>query len=69
MQNYVIATCSTVDISPEYLKERNIDFLKFSYFLDCKEMLDDMGVSITHKEFYDAMRGGADTKTAHNEYF
>lgn len=64
MQNYVIATCSTADISPEYLKERNIDFLKFSYFLDGKEMLDDMGVSITHKEFYDAMRGGADTKTA-----
>ena len=63
MNNYVIATCSTSDVSPEYLKERKIDFLKFTYILDGVDHLDDMGVSMSYKEFYDAMRKGSDTKT------
>ncbi len=64
MNNYVIATCSTVDISAEHLKERNIDFIKFSYFLDGKEYFDDIGISMPYKQFYDAMKNGADTKTS-----
>lgn len=63
MNNYVIATCSTADVSPEYLKERQIGFLKFTYTLDGEEHLDDMGVSMPYKQFYDAMKNGSDTKT------
>ncbi len=64
MNSYAIATCSTVDISAEHLKKRNIDFLKFSYFVDGKEYFDDIGVSMPYKQFYDAMKKGADTKTS-----
>ncbi|MBQ8546378.1 MAG: DegV family protein [Clostridia bacterium] len=63
MNNYVIATCSTSDVSPEYLKERKIDFLKFTYSLDGVDYLDDMGISMPYKQFYDAMKNGSETKT------
>lgn len=64
MHDYVIITCSTADISPELLKEKNIDFIKFSYYLDNKEYLDDMGVSMTYDEFYERMKNGEETKTS-----
>ena len=64
MRDYVIATCSTADISVEQLKERKIDYLKFNYFINGKEYLDDMGISMPYKDFYDSMRNGGDTKTA-----
>ncbi len=63
MKNYVIATCSTSDIDAKELEKRNIEFLKFPYFLDGVEYLDDMGKSMPHKQFYDFMRSGVDTKT------
>ncbi|MBE6664032.1 MAG: DegV family protein [Ruminococcaceae bacterium] len=63
MNDFVIATCSTADISLVELKKRSIDFLKFTYILDGEEHLDDMGASVTYKQFYDAMRNGVDTKT------
>lgn len=64
MANYVLTTCSTADISCEHLKERNIDYLSFSYFVDGKEYKDDLGKSLTYEEFYQLMRSGSDTKTA-----
>ena len=64
MQNYVIATCSTADISSEYLKERKIDFLKFPYYINGVEYFDDIGASMPYKNFYDLMRDGAETKTS-----
>ena len=64
MQNYVIATCSTADVSQEYLKKRNIDFLKFTYSIDGKEYLDDIGVTMPYAQFYAAIRNGANTKTS-----
>lgn len=64
MSNYVLTTCSTADISCEHLKERNIDYLSFSYFVDGKEYKDDLGKSLTYEEFYQLMRSGSDTKTA-----
>ena len=63
MNNYIIATCSTADVSFKELEKRNIDFLKFTYSLDGVDYLDDMGLSMTYQQFYDAMRNGADTKT------
>lgn len=64
MQNYVITTCSTADVNPEYLKSRNIDYLAFSFCLDEKMHKDDMGVSMPHSEFYSAMKKGATTSTS-----
>ncbi len=64
MQNYVIITCSTADVSYEHLKKRDIEFLKFSYFLDGEEFYDDMGENTSYDDFYASMKNGADTKTA-----
>ena len=64
MANFVITACSTMDLDPEYAKSRNIKFLNFKYYLDGVEHLDDMFESTSAKSFYDAMVGGADTKTS-----
>lgn len=64
MANFVITACSTMDLSPEYARERNIKFLNFKYYLDGAEHLDDMFESMTAKGFYNAMVAGADTKTS-----
>lgn len=64
MQNYVITTCSTADISAEHLKSRSIDFIKFSYFIDGAEHKDDIGQSLPYDRFYQMMVDGADTKTS-----
>ncbi len=64
MQNYVLTTCSTVDISAEHLKSRNIDFIKFSFFIDGVEYKDDIGQSLENDKFYQMMADGADTKTS-----
>ena len=63
MANYIIATCSTADISVEQMTEYNAEYIQFSYFVNEKEYKDDLGVSVTHKQFYDMMRQGYDTKT------
>ena len=64
MADYILATCSTADISNEHLKERNIEYIKFTYFLDDKEYQDDIGQSLSFKDFYSAMTNGAETRTS-----
>ena len=64
MANYVLATCSTADISPEHMKEREIEYIKFSYFIDGQECADDLGQSLSFTDFYGKMRSGSDTKTS-----
>lgn len=64
MADYILATCSTADISAEHLKARNIDYVKFSFYLDGKECADDLGQTISFGEFYQMMRDGVDTKTS-----
>ena len=64
MHNYVISTCSTSDLSVEYLKARNIEYIKFSFFIDDEAYKDDMGISMSYDEFYDKMKNGAMTSTS-----
>ena len=64
MAEYVLATCSTADISNEHLKSRNIEYIPFSFYLDGKEHFDDIGTSISFKDFYQMMRDGVETKTS-----
>ena len=62
--DYIISCCSTVDLTPEHLRERDISFLGFHYFVNGKEYVDDMGESMSLKEFYGHIREGADTSTS-----
>ncbi len=64
MGNYVLATCSTADVSAEHLKERGIEYISFSYYMDEQEYVDDLGQTMPFDEFYNKMANGADTKTS-----
>lgn len=64
MKNYVLTCSSTVDLSNEYLKALNINYIEFNYQINNDVYKDDMGKTISSKEFYDLMRNGATTKTS-----
>ncbi len=64
MNDYVIATCSTADVSAEHLKTREIEYIKFVFLTDGRENLDDLGKTIPYDKFYQMMRDGVETKTS-----
>ena len=64
MGNYVLSCCSTADLTREQLDERDIKYIYFHFDLGDKEYQDDLGDSISFKEFYDGMREGLMTKTS-----
>ena len=64
MRNFVISCCTTVDLKKEHLEARNIEYIYFHYFMDGVHYDDDLGQTMSNKEFYDAMRAGCDTKTS-----
>lgn len=64
MSTYVLSCCSVVDLSPEYMEERNISFIPMHYIMDGKEYNDDMGVTISSADFYQAMKDGAEVSTS-----
>ncbi len=62
--SYVLSCCSTVDLSKEHLESLNISYTCFHFFLDGKEYLDDLGVSVPFDEFYKRLKNGSDSKTS-----
>ncbi len=75
MSDYILSCCSTADLTDEYFKQRNINYLCFHFELDGVQYPDDLGKSIALKDFYKAMENGSDTKTSqpntqdYKEYF
>lgn len=59
MGEYILSTCSTVDMPKSYLDERNIKYLCFHFTIDGKDYLDDFGQSFSYKDFYNKIREGA----------
>jgi len=64
MNDYVIGCGSTVDLTPEHLKKINVEYVKYHFMLDGKEYFDDLGQTMTHKDFYNALRNGANPSTS-----
>lgn len=64
MNDYILSCCTTADLSDEHFKARNISYICFHFLLDGKEHPDDLGKSMPLKDFYQAMRDGAMTKTS-----
>lgn len=64
MGNYILSCESTVDLTREHLKRRNIHYICYPYELNGKSYWDDLGVSMPLDTFYEAMSRGAMTKTA-----
>ena len=61
---FILSCCSTVDLSTEKLESLGVSYACFNYFLDGKEYSDDLGKTLSSKDFYAAMVAGADTKTS-----
>ena len=71
MSSFVLSCCSVVDLTPEYLENRNIHFVPFHYIMNGAEHIDDMGQTVSSKDFYESMVEGADVSTSQvnvNEY-
>ena len=64
MSQYVLSCCSVVDLSPEFLKERSIEMVPFHFNLNGEEHIDDMGVTLSSADFYQAMVDGAEVSTS-----
>ena len=62
--NYVFMTDSDSDL-PFHLKEKyDIPVVYMPYALNGKEYFDDLGQTLDHKSYYDAMRNGANPVTS-----
>ncbi|MBE6999902.1 MAG: DegV family protein [Ruminococcaceae bacterium] len=66
MQDYIVSCCSTVDLTQERVDALGLPVLNYIYTLDGKPMKDDFGQTLSMKDFYQAMRDGADTATSAN---
>ena len=64
MENYVISTCSTFDLTKEYAEKRNIRYINFHYRKDGVKFEDDLYQSVDPHEFYQSMVDGAEMKTS-----
>ena len=64
MSEYVLSACSAADISAEHFNNLGVRYLCFTYRLGDKDYIDDLGKTVSYKDFYQAMRDGADTKTS-----
>ena len=62
--NYKITCCSTVDLSEEYLSQREIPYIPFHFHMEGKEYVDDLGKTIPPKEFYEKIGQGAMPETS-----
>ena len=62
--SYILSCCSTADLTQEHFDKRDIHYICFHFELDGKEYSDNLGKSIDFHEFYEAMAGGAETKTS-----
>ncbi len=75
MSNYILSCCSTADLDEQHLNERDIKYICFHFQLNGEDYPDDLGKSISFKNFYDSMAKGAMTKTSqvsvgeYTEYF
>lgn len=59
MSDYVLTTSSTADMPRTYFESRNIPFVCYHYILNGKEYPDDLGKTISMKDFYQKIDQGA----------
>ena len=64
MENFILSSCSTADLTKEHFEQRDIHYICFHYELDGVSYQDDLGQSMSFEDFYAAMQNGADTKTS-----
>ncbi len=55
MNSFILSSCSTCDMSKEYLEQRNIKYLCFHYSVNNKQYTDDLWQSISPDKFYNTI--------------
>ena len=64
MPEYILSCESTADLSADKLKQIDVEYICFHFFIDGVEYPDDLGQSVPFDKFYQSMADGAETKTA-----
>ena len=64
MSSFMLSCCSTVDLTPAWLEERNIQYECFNFELNGTWYKDDFGESVPPKQLYERMLGGESAKTS-----
>ena len=64
MADYVLTTCSTVDLSPEYLEKIHVPFVCFHYELGGESHPDDLWATMDPHTFYQRMLAGEESRTS-----
>ena len=59
MNKYVLTCDTAVDLSAEYLNERNIPYISFHFTIDDKEYVDDLGKTLSYEDFYKKIDAGS----------
>ncbi|HHX59355.1 MAG TPA: DegV family protein [Epulopiscium sp.] len=60
----ILLTDSTCDLPLSYIRDNNIDFLGLTVLMNDKEVLDDLGETLTYEDFYGYLRTGETTSTS-----
>ncbi|NLJ41040.1 MAG: DegV family protein [Clostridiales bacterium] len=60
----IIITDSCCDLPIEYVKERNLPIVSLTFSFKGEELKDDLGQSLSHSSFYDAVREGETPTTS-----
>ncbi|WP_138205786.1 DegV family protein [Haloimpatiens lingqiaonensis] len=64
MREFVIVTDSCCDLPEDYIKNNNIPYVPLTYRFKGKEYLDDFGVSLNYRDFYEGMKNGEIPQTS-----
>lgn len=62
--SFIISCCTTTDMNKEHYEKHNEKYIGFHYNVDGVSYTDDMGETMTIKEFYQHIRNGAETSTS-----
>lgn len=64
MSDYILSCESALDLTAEHTARRNLSYLPFSFELDGHTYHDDLWQTMSSGAFYQAMAGGAETRTS-----
>lgn len=64
MSSFMLSCCSTVDLTPAWLEERDIQYVCFNFELGDVWYKDDFGISVPPSELYQRMLNGENATTS-----
>lgn len=64
MEKYLLSCGSAVDLTLEHLNNKGIHWIPFVYYMDDVEYEDDLGKTISYKDFYKKIKNGVITRTS-----